>query len=164
MGKSLIVGCLVISLLLVPQAALALTTADVRVNGGETTLMFVGDRGLQLETEYGITSEVGLSVAIREDWTRIGAKYEIDSSLALLLGAVNNAPFLGANISMPLDDYMEVVGDLSLSLASNRLTVLFELGMVFDLINNVDLRGGLLAETDQNGKNFSFQIGLGVNY
>ena len=164
MRKSFVVGFLVFCLLLVPQAALGLTTADVRVNGGETHLMFVGDKGLQLGTEYGITSEVALCVAIREDATKIGAKYEFDSSLALLIGAGNSAPFLGANISMPLDDYMDVVGDLSLSLASNRLTVLLELGLVFDLIDNLDFRGGLLAETDQNGKNFSFQIGLGVNY
>jgi len=164
MRKSFAVGFMVFCLLLAPRAAFGLTTADVRARGGETNLMFVGDKGLQLGTEYGITSEVGLCVAIREDSTKIGAKYEFDSSLALLLGAVDNAPFLGANITMPLDDHMDVVGDLSLSLASNRLTVMLELGLVFDLINNLDLRGGLLAETDQNGKNFSFQMGLGVNY
>ena len=164
MRKSFIVGFVVCCLFLVPRAALGLATADVRINGGETTLMFVGDKGLQLGTEYGITSQVGLCVAVREDWTKIGAKYEIDSNLALLLGAVNNAPFLGANVSMPLDDYMDVVGELTLSLASNRLTAFLELGLVFDLVNNLDLRGGILAETDQNGKNFSFQIGLGVNY
>ncbi|HEY8391689.1 MAG TPA: hypothetical protein VIL83_03085 [Capillibacterium sp.] len=164
MGKYLAVGCLVLCLLLAPQAALAFSTADVHESGGETALMFVGDKGLQLGTEYGITSEVGLIVTIREDLTKIGAKYEFDSNLALLLGAVNNAPFLGVNISMPLDDYMDVAGELSLSLASNRLTALLELGLVVDLVKNLDLRGGLLAETDQNGKNFSFQIGLGINY
>ena len=65
---------------------------------------------------------------------------------------------------MPLDEYMGFIGDLSLSLASNRLTAQMELGVVLDLVDNLDLRGGLLAETDQNGKSFSFQIGLGVNY
>lgn len=164
MGKSLAVCCLVFCLLLIPQAALAITKADVQASGGETVLMFVGDKGLQLETEYGITSEIGLCVAVREDMTKIGAKYELDSNLTLLLGAVNNAPFLGTNVAMPLDDYMDVVGELTLSLASNRLTAFLELGLVFDLVNNLDLRGGILAETDQNGKNFSFQIGLGVNY
>ena len=164
MRKSFIVGFLFICLFLLPQAAWGLTTADVQARGGETTLMFVGDKGLQLGTEYGVTSELGVCVEIREDSTKIGAKYEFDSSLSLLLGAVNNAPFLAANISMPVDEYMDVVGDLRLSLASNRLTALLELGLVFDLVNNMDLRGGLLAETDQNGKNFSFQIGLGVSY
>ncbi|NLC52427.1 MAG: hypothetical protein GX770_00465 [Firmicutes bacterium] len=164
MGKSFFVGFLVICLLLMPQVALGLNTPEVRAKGGETTLMFVGDKGLQLSTEYGVTSEVGLCVTIRKDATKIGAKYEFDSNLALLLGAINQAPFVGANIFMPLDEYMGFIGDLSLSLASNRLTAQMELGVVLDLVDNLDLRGGLLAETDQNGKSFSFQIGLGVNY
>jgi hypothetical protein len=103
-------------------------------------------------------------VEVRNDLTKVGAKYEIDSNLALLLGTVDNAPFLGTNILMPIDEYMDVVGELSLSLASNRLNAFFELGLIFDLADNLDLRGGLLAETNQNSKNFSFQIGLGVNY
>ena len=164
MRRSFSVGLLAICLLCIPQAAFGLMTADVQAQGGETTLMFIGDKGLQLATEYGISSQLGFSVAIRNDSTRVGAKYEIDSSLALLLGTINNAPYLGANISMPIDEYMGVIGDLSLSLASNRLTALFELGMVFDLADNLDLRGGLLAETDQDSKNFSFQMGLGVSY
>ena len=158
------VGFLVICLLWIPQAAFGLTTADVQARGGETTLMFVGDKGLQLGTEYGITSEIGFWVEIRNDLTKVGAKYEFDSNLALLLGAINNAPFLGVNISMPLDEYMDMIGDLSLSLASNQLTALLEIGLAFDLVDNLDLRGGLLAETDQDGKSFSFQMGLGINY
>ena len=71
MGKSFFVGFLVICLLLMPQVALGLTTGG-RAKGGETTLMFVGDKGLQLNTEYGVTSEVGLCVAIRKDATKIG--------------------------------------------------------------------------------------------
>lgn len=164
MRRSFSVGLLVICLLCIPQAAFGLMTADVQAQGGETTLMFVGDKGLQLGTEYGITSQLGFAVEMRNDSTKVGAKYEIDSNLALMLGAINNAPFLGVNISMPIDEYMDVVGELSLSLASNRLNALFELGMVFDLIENLDLRGGLLAETDQESKNISFQMGLGVTY
>ena len=164
MKKSFAVGFLVLFLFFIPQAAFGFMTADVKAQSGETTLMFIGDKGLQLGAEYGVTPQIGFFVEIREDSTKVGAKYEFDSSLALLLGAINNAPFLGANISMPIDEYMEVCGDLSLSLASNRLTAILELGLVFDLIDNLDLRGGLLAETDQNSKCFSFQIGLGVNY
>ncbi|HHW11886.1 MAG TPA: hypothetical protein GXX33_02625 [Firmicutes bacterium] len=164
MRKSFFVGLLVVSLLLIPQVALGLNSPEVQARGGETTLMFIGDKGLQLDTEYGITSEVGLCVAIRKDATKVGAKYEFDSNLALLLGVIEQAPFIGANIAMPLDQYMGFVGDLSLSLASNRLAAVLELGMVLALADNLDLRGGLLAETDQYGKNFSFQIGLGVNY
>jgi hypothetical protein len=164
MIRSFFVGLLVICLLCIPQAAFGLRTAEVRAQGGETTLMFIGDKGLQLGTEYGITSQLGFCVEVRNDLTKVGAKYEIDSNLALLLGTVDNAPFLGTNILMPIDEYMDVVGELSLSLASNRLNAFFELGLIFDLADNLDLRGGLLAETNQNSKNFSFQIGLGVNY
>lgn len=164
MRRSFSVGFMVICLLLIPQAALGLTTPEVQERGGETTLMFVGDDGLQLSTEYGMTSEIGLSVAIRQGTTKVGAKYEFDSNLALLLGAVNNAPFIGANLFMPLDQYMGILGDLSLSLASNRLSAQLELGLVLDLVDNLDLRGGLLAETDPDGRKFSFQIGLGVRY
>lgn len=164
MRRSFAVGFLVLCLFLMPRAAMGLTTAEIQAQGGETTLMVVGDKGLQLGTVYGITSDVGICVQIRDGSTKVGAKYELDSNLALLLGAVNNAPYLGANLSMPVDEYMDVVGDLSLSLASNKLTAMLELGLIFDLVNNVDLRGGLLAETDQNGKSFSFQIGLGVSY
>ncbi|HHT06786.1 MAG TPA: hypothetical protein GXZ97_11035 [Hydrogenispora sp.] len=164
MRKSFFVGFLVICLLLISQVALGFSTPEVQARGGETTLMFVGDKGLQLSTEYGVTSEVGLCVAIRKDATKVGAKYEFDSNLALLLGAIDQAPFIGANLFLPLDEYMGFIGDLSLSLASNRLSAQLELGVVLDLVDNLDLRGGLLAETDQDGKNFSFQIGLGVNY
>ena len=165
MRKSFFVGFLVVCLfLLIPQMALGFSTPEVQAQGGETTLMFVGDKGLQLSAEYGVTSEVGFCVAIRKDATKVGAKYEFDSSLALLLGAIDQAPFIGVNLFMPLDQYMGIIGDLSLSLASNRLTAQLELGVVLDLVDNLDLRGGLLAETDQEGKNFSFQIGLGVNY
>ena len=98
MKKFFVVAVVFLCLFFVPRAALGLTTAEVQAYGGETTLMFVGDRGLQLGTEYGITSQIGLIVGIRQDTTKIGAKYEFDSNLSLLLGAVNNAPFLGANI------------------------------------------------------------------
>ena len=164
MRRSFSVGLLVICLLCIPQAAFGLMTAEVQAQGGETTLMFIGDKGLQLGTEYGITSQLGFCVEIRNDLTKVGAKYEIDSNLALLLGAVDNTPFLGANLFMPIDEYMDVVGELSLSLASNRLNAFFELGLVFDLAENLDIRGGLLAETDQDSKKFSFQMGLGVSY
>lgn len=164
MRRSFSVGLLVICLLCIPQAAFGLMTAEVQAQGGETTLMFIGDKGLQLGTEYGITSQLGFCVEIRNDLTKVGAKYEIDSNLALLLGAVDNTPFLGANLFMPIDEYMDVVGEHSLSLASNRLNAFFELGLVFDLAENLDIRGGLLAETDQDSKKFSFQMGLGVSY
>ncbi|NLW58733.1 MAG: hypothetical protein GX073_00050 [Firmicutes bacterium] len=164
MRQSFFVGFLVIALLLIPQVVLGFSTPEVQVRGGETALMFVGDKGLQLSTEYGVSAEIGFCVAIRKDATKVGAKYEFDSNLALLLGLVDAAPFIGANIYMPLDQYMGLIGELDLSLASNRLSAQLELGVVLDLVDNLDLRGGLLAETDQEGKNFSFQIGLGVNY
>ncbi|NLM37005.1 MAG: hypothetical protein GX202_02630 [Firmicutes bacterium] len=164
MRKVFFVGLLVIGLLFIPQVTLGLTSPEVKARGGETTVMFIGDKGLQLDTEYGINSEVGLNVAIRKDMAKVGAKYEFDSNLALLLGVVDQAPFFGANLAMPLAQDMGFIGDLTIALASNRLMATLEMGVVIDLGNNLDLRGGLLAETNQSGKNFSFQIGLGVNY
>ena len=114
--KKLLIFCSLAAcfLLLIPRVALGLNTAEVQERGGEITLMFIGDKGLQLGVEYGITPEVGAYVEMKNNVTRIGAKYELDSNFAILLGANNKAPFLGVNISMAVDEYISLMGDLNL--------------------------------------------------
>jgi hypothetical protein len=164
--KKLLIFCSLAAcfLLLIPGVALGLNTAEVQERGGEITLMFIGDKGLQLGVEYGITPEVGAYVEMKNNVTRIGAKYELDSNFAILLGANNKAPFLGVNISMAVDEYISLMGDLNLSLTNSQLSALCELGAAFKIVDNLDLRGGLLAEVDPDGRNLNFQMGVGINY
>lgn len=167
MKKLFFISLLTISFLLLPSAAFGLNSAAVRAKGGEITLMFVGDHGLQLGAEYGITPEIGAYVEMRNNSTKIGAKYEVDSNIALLVGAIDKAPFLGANASMALDQYIDIMGDFNLSLANSQLVAICELGIAFKLIENLDLRGGLLGEVNPNNQNaraVSFQLGLGITY
>ncbi len=167
MKKLVFISLLTICFLLLPSAAFGLNTAEVRAKGGEITLMFVGDYGLQLGAEYGITPEIGAYVEMRNNSSKIGAKYEVDSNIALLVGAINKAPFLGANASMALDQYVDIMGGFNLSLANSQLIAMCELGLAFKVVENVDLRGGLLGEVNPNNENaraISFQLGLGITY
>lgn len=164
MKRLMIISLITIFLLLIPGVALGLNTAEVQEKGGEITLLFIGDKGLQLGVEYGLTPEIGAYVQIHNKATQVGAKYEFDSNLAIMLGILNDAPFIGANLSMPLDEDIKLMGDFNLSLANNHLSALIEMGVAIKIIDNLDLRGGLVAEADHIGKNFSFQMGFGVNY
>ena len=164
MKRIMLISLLTICLLLIPGAVLGLNTAEVQEKGGEITLLLVGDKGLQLGVEYGLTPEIGAYVQMQNNATQVGAKYEFDSNLAILLGILNDAPFIGANLSMPLDDYIKLMGDFNLSLANNYLSALIEMGVAFKIVDNLDLRGGLVAEANNTGKTFSFQMGFGVNF
>jgi len=164
MKKIMLISLMICCLLLIPGVALGLNTAEVQEKGGEITLLFIGEQGLQMGVEYGLTPEIAAYVQIHEAATLVSAKYEFDSNLAIMLGVVNEAPFIGINTSMPLDENIKLMGDFSLSLANNRLSALLEMGIGFKFADNMDLRGGLLAEASNNGKTFNFQMGIGIHY
>lgn len=164
MKRIMLISLLTLCLLLIPGAALGLNTAEVQEKGGEITLLFIGDQGLQLGVEYGLTPEIAAYVQIHNEATLVSAKYEFDSNLGIMLGVVNEAPFIGVNTSLPLDENINLMGDIHISLANNHLSALLEMGIGFKFADNMDLRGGLVAVADNTGKNFNFQMGIGIHY
>src|SRR5690606_32708181 len=87
----------VIILTVFPAAAWGLNTPAVSRNHGVVTARFIGDLGLFLGAEYGVTSELALLAELGpKEMSRIGLKYQV-GRMAVTGGVTGSAVFFGLN-------------------------------------------------------------------
>ncbi|GAB6098216.1 hypothetical protein JCM16358_00950 [Halanaerocella petrolearia] len=142
--KRLIAICSIITtLFLFTGTSLAFTTPEVSYNHGVVTGMIISDNGLTLEGKYGLTSEIALIGEFGDYFSRIGGKYQVGPSLALVAGITEDSPFLGINGARMITNDLTGVYEVDLSTYGHDLSVHYDLGVKLDLDNQVDLRAGL---------------------
>ncbi|NLY89210.1 MAG: hypothetical protein GX085_06265 [Firmicutes bacterium] len=154
----------VIILTVFPAAAWGLNTPAVSRNHGVVTARFIGDLGLFLGAEYGVTSELALLAELGpKEMSRIGLKYQV-GRMAVTGGVTGSAVFFGLNGSGALGDKLTGIFEVDAVMNKGNLGLLYEVGVKFDIDQKVDLRGGLFGGTSGSVTTLQFQIGAGYKF
>lgn len=161
MKKTSSVLLLALVLLLIPTVSLGLNTPTVSEGHGVIIGAFVSDHGLNLGAEYGITPEFGVT-ALFGGFTKIGIKYELNPSLALVGGAFDSNPFLGLNGSFGLSKDLLGLYEVDLSMAGGDFQLIYSVGAKLRLAKKVDLRAGVMGYAI--GSDTKPHLALGIGY
>ncbi len=148
----------------------ALPAAEVNSGSGFLTaqLVFGTDNGeaFNIGGQYGIWQNLAIFAETGDPYSRIGGKYQIHDNIATTAGyIINESIFLGLSAQYNIWQDLTAAGELSLaaSPADESLTAFYDLGIIYDFPENIDLR---LSITDMlnDGQNIRTKIGLGYNF
>ena len=162
MKKSVTVLLLGLLLLSIPASAWGFTTPTVTKNHGVLYALIASDSQFVLGGEFGFTDELAVSAAL-EDKIKVGVKYELDSSLAILGGIAESSPFIGLNAATALNQDLAGMGELDFTISGSKINFIYNLGLKYNLPQNIDLRGGLRGKIG-SGNQVSFALGVGYKF
>lgn len=142
--------------------AWALNTAEIREDSGTVT-GFITNQGLTISGDYGINNQWAMIAKFGTPLTRLGAKYQLQSNLSLLMGLTENSPFFGVNGDHQFTRDLTGVYEVSLSAPRQEPSLFYELGFILDIEQEVDLRAGI-AGFIESGSFPYLQLGVGYQF
>ncbi|NLW55057.1 MAG: autotransporter outer membrane beta-barrel domain-containing protein [Firmicutes bacterium] len=161
MKKTILILLVCLFILSLPTSAWGFFSPAVSEGHGVVNALIVSDSNFQIGGEYGFTNELAV-LAVLGPQMKLGLKYELDPSLAILAGVADSSPFIGVNALAPLAKGFAGIGEVDFTVKDSKIVLLYNLGLKFNLSQNFDLRGGLLG--DIGGGKSELLFGLGVGY
>lgn len=155
----LLMGLLLVS---IPTSAWGFSTPSVAKNHGVFYGLIASDSEIILGGEFGFTNELAVAAAL-EDQVKVGVKYELDSSLAILGGILGSSPFIGLNGATALSQDLTGLAELDFTIDNNQVNFIYNLGLKYNLSQNIDLRGGLRGKIG-GGNRVLFALGAGYRF
>jgi outer membrane autotransporter protein len=101
--------------------------------------------------------------AALEDKVKIGLKYELNSSVAILGGMIESSPYIGLNGATALSKDLAGMGELDFTINNSKVNFVYNLGLKYNLPQNIDLRGGLRGNLGE-GNQVLFALGIGYKF
>ncbi len=148
----------------------ALPAAEVTSGSGHLSAQLVfgtdnGD-GFNIGGQYGIWQELALFGETGDPYTRLGGKYQFHENFAAGGGYIlDESIFLGLSTQYNIWEDLDAVGELNLAVSPDdeSLSVFYDVGVQYDLPENIDLRISLtdLLYDDQGIRT---KIGFGFNF
>lgn len=163
MKKTLLILLVGLMMLSIPISAWGFFTPSVSQGHGVGCALIVSDGKFQIGGEYGLTNELAVSATLGEQ-IKIGLKYELDPSLAILAGVADSSPFIGVNAATSLSKGLSGLGEVDFTINDSKLNFLYNLGLKYNLPKNFDLRGGLLGEIGGGNSQLLFALGVGYKF
>ncbi len=156
----LLISTLFLLLVICSSTVHALHPPWVRTHGGEISLVVVGDKGIVLGLDYGLTSAIAISGRVGGPFSRIGIKVEARPALAVIGGVARNQKFyLGFNTARSLNEDFLGILEASLVTDGRDFALEYQLGVRYSINPGLDIRGGIIS------KDLDFpNIQLGVGY
>src|SRR5690554_5308154 len=146
-------------------SAWGLNTPAVSRSHGVITGRFVSDHGLFIGGEYGITQDMAVHVELApSNLTKVGLKYQTSPNLAVTGGIIGSSVFFGINGSTALTRELTGIAELDVTMADNRVNLLYELGARFNIDQRLDIRGGLMGFVSESAGTPLFQLGVGYKF
>ncbi len=146
-------------------SAWGLNTPAVSQGHGVITGRFVSDYGLFIGGEYGITREMAVQVELApKSLTKVGLKYQTAPHLAVTGGILGSSVFFGLNGSTALTNELTGIAELDVTMADDRVKLLYEVGARFNIDRKLDIRGGLMGFVSDKAGMPVFQIGVGYKF
>ena len=172
MKKILVVLFTLIFVFTFSVVSFGLTTPTVTVNHGVVTGMIVSSpyNGVMIGAEYGIITDLAIDGEFGNNLTKLGVKYELNPSIALtggILALGNGAstdPYIGVNAGSAINKDFMVLGELDLSSVGGQFIVMYEAGVKYNIIKQLDIRGGVLGATGNGTGNTSFELGVAYKF
>ncbi len=144
--KGLIFTVLFLVLVFSSTSVLALQLPWVSTHGGEVSLMVVGDRGVVLGGEYGVTQNLAFSGRIGGPYSRFGVKVQARPSLSVIGGVSRGQKFyLGFNAARSLNDDFLGIAEAALVTDGSSFSLEYQVGVRYTVNPNWDLRGGVIS-------------------
>jgi hypothetical protein len=168
--KKIFVAMLTLILVLTLSiAAFGLTGPSVTEGHGVITGMFVSDpySGIFIGAEYGIIPDLAVGGEFGNNSTKLYAKYELNPSVGLLGGVVgggNANPFIGINAGTAISRDFMILGEIDLSLIGGDFVFMYEAGAKFNIVKQLDVRGGIRGGFGNGGNANSFELGVGFKF
>jgi len=162
MKKGLIIFLLGVIFITVSPPVLGLEGPRVATHQGTVSLSMVGNGGLILGGEYGLTSRLGITGRVGAGYSRIGFKFQLRPYLAVMVGATEDQYFfLGVIGSRYLADNLEGIAEATLIAETREIELEYQLGLHFEITESLELRGGAI----RRGFGFpSLQLGGGYRF
>lgn len=157
---------LLIILLSCTPSILALNTPGVGKGSGAITLMVVGNDGLRLGGEYGLTNNLAATGRIGAGPAILGAKFQLSPSLAVLGGLYGTQSlFLGLNTGTTLMESLFAITEvLVLAPGFEKVVLKYQAGLRYYLGINLDIRAGVSGSFDGALALPDLQLGMGFQF
>ncbi|MFN2363739.1 MAG: hypothetical protein ABR596_05515 [Halarsenatibacteraceae bacterium] len=120
------------------------------------------DSGFSIAGDYGINNNVGIFGEIGDPFSRLGLKYQLSPEFAVTGGyVVDNSIFIGLNTSLPASDNLRIAGELGLVVPEEDLALMYEIGAIYNLPENIDVRASANGISSDDNK---FKLGFGYSF
>jgi len=162
MKKTILILLMGVVMLSIPASAWGFTTPSVSQNHGVVYGLIASDSNIVLGGEFGFSNELAVCAAL-EDKVKIGLKYELKPSLAILGGIIDSSPFIGLNGATALSKDLSGMAELDFTIKSSKVNFIYNLGLKYNLPRNIDLRGGLRGIFGE-GNQVLFALGVGYRF
>lgn len=163
--KVRIVCFLAMLLLFIPAMAWGLYTPAISEGTGVLTLRNVDDLGWIVGGEYGILDNLAIIADLGEDdYSRAGVKILLNPEIAFLGGFYDSDLFLGVNYGRYFADNFAGVAELDIYKSDGEVMADYEVGCVFNLNEQLDLRGGLMGTIDDTDIEYNLILGVGYRF
>ena len=156
----------VVLLMFIPVTAMGLYTPEVSEQHGVVTVRSVADIGWIVGGEFGLTDDLAIVTDVGDkDYNRAGIKFMLNPELAVIGGVSHSKLFLGFDFAGDFTDNITGIGEVDIyKFDDDQLATDYELGLKFNLTQQLDLRAGLLGTITQTDTSQHFQLGLGYRF
>ncbi|HHT49547.1 MAG TPA: hypothetical protein GXZ98_09680 [Firmicutes bacterium] len=162
MKKTILILLMALIMISIPASAWGFTTPSISKNHGVFYGLIASDSKIAIGGEFGFTNELAVCAAL-EDKVKIGLKYELNSSVAILGGMIESSPYIGLNGATALSKDLAGMGELDFTINNSKVNFVYNLGLKYNLPQNIDLRGGLRGNLGE-GNQVLFALGIGYKF
>lgn len=170
MKKLIVVFLTLILVVTLSVSAFGLTSPSITKGHGVVSGMFISDpySGLVVGGEFGIIPELGVGLEFGNNITKVYAKYELNPSIALMGGVTGGAgttnPFIGINAGTNINRDLMIIGEIDLVSASGQFGFGFEAGAKYNIVKQLDIRGGARGTIINSTSVTAFELGVGYKF
>ncbi len=151
------------------REALALQETTVESGHGHLSalLVFNTDRGdaFHIGGHYGVWGNLALFGEYGDPHHRLGGRYQFHENFAAVAGHMpGESIFTGISADYSPISSLKIAGELSLAVSklTEELALYYDLGLIYDLPENLDLRAAITDLTSDD-ESIRFKIGFGYN-
>lgn len=156
---------LIMLLLLIPSMTWGLYSPTISEGQGVVTARNVDNLGWIVGGEYGIMDNLAVIADLGEDdYNRVGVKILLNPEVAFLGGIYDSNLFLGVDFGRAFADNLWGIAELDIFELDDEVVADYEVGCMFNLTEQLDLRTGLMGAINRSDISYNFMLGFGYNF
>ncbi len=170
MKKVMVLMLTIFALFGFSAASFGLNSPGIAEGDGVITGMAASDDlGIIAGFEYGISPKFSVlgNISLGDnDFTKLAIQYHLSKTAAIVGGIydsyASSDPFVGFNGSMDLDSKIQGILEAD-AVMNDDLYVVYEIGLKYELDQQIDIRAGFLGSTHENSDT-AFELGIGYKF
>lgn len=163
--KISILSLLTMLLLLIPVTAWGLYTPTVSNGHGVLMVRDIDKMGWLVGGEYGIMDNLAITADLGENnYSRAGVKVLLNPDFAFLGGILKSNLYMGVNVGINFSDNLSGIGELIICQLGNKMAADYEVGCKLNLVEQFDVRAGLIGEFSDSNASYNLMLGFGYSF